>query len=75
MRPVKLMPRIAPGKDGGAGTPLILELPLDLEPMETEPVSELPASDWFEPKYDGFRCLASRDGDPGALRNGAPFKD
>jgi len=35
-------------------------LPLDLRPMEAEPVDALPSGDdWqFEPKYDGFRCLA-----------------
>ena len=35
-------------------------LPLDLAPMEAEPVEELPSGDgWqYEPKYDGFRCLA-----------------
>ena len=35
-------------------------IPLDLRPMEAESVEELPGgADWqFEPKYDGFRCLA-----------------
>jgi ATP-dependent DNA ligase len=34
-------------------------------PMEAQPASELPAgSEWhYEPKWDGFRCLAFRDGD------------
>jgi hypothetical protein len=33
--------------------------------MEAEPVDELPrGKGWlYEPKYDGFRCLAFRDGD------------
>lgn len=33
-------------------------------PMEAQPASELPAGpEWqFEPKWDGFRCLAFRDG-------------
>ena len=33
--------------------------------MEAEPVHGLPEGDgWlYEPKYDGFRCLAFRDGD------------
>jgi len=40
-------------------------LPLDLPPMEAEPINELPTgSGWqYEPKYDGFRCLAHRRGD------------
>ena len=39
--------------------------PLTLRPMEAEPVDDLPTgAGWlFEPKYDGFRCLAFRDGD------------
>ena len=65
----------APGREGGfrgdvaryagewmssASTPLSLDLP----PMEAEAVDELPAGPgWqFEPKYDGFRCLAHRRG-------------
>ena len=33
--------------------------------MEAEPVHDLPrGKGWlYEPKYDGFRCLAFRDGD------------
>jgi hypothetical protein len=33
--------------------------------MEAEPVDELPrGKGWlYEPKYDGFRCIAFRDGD------------
>lgn len=33
--------------------------------MEAEPIDRLPVGDhWiYEPKYDGFRCLAFRDGD------------
>ena len=40
-------------------------IPLSLKPMEAEPVEELPlGKGWlYEPKYDGFRCLAFRDGD------------
>jgi len=35
------------------------------EPMEAETATELPKGGgwWFEPKWDGFRCLAFRDGD------------
>jgi ATP-dependent DNA ligase len=42
-----------------------LPVPLSLKPMEAEPVEELPRGrGWlYEPKYDGFRCLAFRDGD------------
>lgn len=38
-------------------------VPLGLEPMEAEPVAQLPdGPGWaFEPKYDGFRCIAFRD--------------
>lgn len=42
-----------------------MSLPLDhsYEPMEAQPATELPVgSDWqYEPKWDGFRCLAFRD--------------
>jgi ATP-dependent DNA ligase len=42
-----------------------LEIPTSLAPMEARLVAELPSEDgWqFEPKWDGFRCLAFRDGD------------
>ena len=42
-----------------------LSIPLWLKPMEAEPVDDLPrGKGWlYEPKYDGFRCLAFRDGD------------
>jgi len=42
-----------------------LGVPLSLQPMEARLVDELPAEDgaWqFEPKWDGFRCLAFRAG-------------
>ena len=36
--------------------------------MEFRPASTLPSGDWqFEPKWDGFRCLAVRDGDTATL--------
>ena len=36
-----------------------LAVPLDIEPMEAKLVEELPEGDWqYEPKWDGFRCLA-----------------
>ena len=42
-----------------------LPIPLTTRPMEAEPVDNLPrGKGWlYEPKYDGFRCLAFRDGD------------
>jgi ATP-dependent DNA ligase len=42
-----------------------LEVPLSLEPMVSVPVDSLPAGKGWqhEPKWDGFRCLAFRDGD------------
>jgi ATP-dependent DNA ligase len=41
-----------------------LGVPLSLAPMEAKLVTELPTEDgWhFEPKWDGFRCLAFRAG-------------
>jgi ATP-dependent DNA ligase len=41
-----------------------LPIPLDLAPMEAKLVDDLPAgSGWrYEPKWDGFRCLAFRAG-------------
>ena len=41
-----------------------LAVPLDTPPMEARLASEIPTGDgWqFEPKWDGFRCLAFRDG-------------
>ena len=48
-----------------------LSIPLSLKPMEAEPVEELPiGKEWlYEPKYDGFRCLAFRDGDQVELQS------
>ena len=47
-----------------------LAVPLGLEPMEAKLVSELPEGQgWqFEPKWDGFRCLAYRAGKEVELR-------
>ena len=44
---------------------MTLPLPRTYAPMEAELVDELPtgASWQYEPKWDGFRCLAFRDGD------------
>ncbi|HZF43174.1 MAG TPA: ATP-dependent DNA ligase [Sphingomonadaceae bacterium] len=43
----------------------------DYAPMEARLVAELPAGDgWqYEPKWDGFRCLAYRDGDDVRLQS------
>ena len=45
-------------------------LPVDLPPMEARLVDDLPAQPgWqFEPKWDGFRCLAFRAGDQVEMR-------
>jgi ATP-dependent DNA ligase len=47
-----------------------LAVPLDTAPMEARQVDALPQGDnWqFEPKWDGFRCLAFRNGDAVELR-------
>ena len=46
-------------------------LSAETPPMEARQVAELPEGDmWqFEPKWDGFRCLAFRDGGGVALRS------
>jgi ATP-dependent DNA ligase len=45
-------------------------LPLDTAPMEARSAEELPSGNgWqFEPKWDGFRCLAFKAGDSVELR-------
>src|SRR5262249_51464589 len=47
-----------------------LAIPLDTHPMEARLVDALPTdAGWqFEPKWDGFRCLAFRDSDNVELR-------
>ena len=47
-----------------------LAVPVGIEPMEAKLVAELPEEPgWqFEPKWDGFRCLAFRAGDQVDLR-------
>src|SRR5215469_12501082 len=44
---------------------MTLPLPKTYAPMEAEPAEELPkGSEWhYEPKWDGFRCLAFRSGE------------
>jgi ATP-dependent DNA ligase len=50
-----------------------MALPLDSDnpPMEARPVRDLPEGEqWrYEPKWDGFRCLAFRDGETVELRS------
>jgi ATP-dependent DNA ligase len=48
-----------------------LPIPLSIEPMEARSVAAVPAGgEWvYEPKWDGFRCLAFRDGDEIALQS------
>ncbi|MBR9988363.1 MAG: ATP-dependent DNA ligase [Gemmatimonadetes bacterium] len=50
-----------------------LPIPLSFAAMEAETIDELPVGDvWaYEPKWDGFRCLAFRDGDDIELRSKA----
>src|SRR5207244_451965 len=48
-----------------------LEVHPPLSPMEARSVERLPEGEgWqYEPKWDGFRCLAFRDGDAVDLRS------
>ena len=54
-----------------------MAIPLDTPPMEAKLTDEVPAGDgWqFEPKWDGFRCLAFREGDAVELmsKSGKPL--
>src|SRR5436190_23807241 len=56
---------------------MTLPIPTSYPPMEAKLVAELPAGSeyQYEPKFDGFRCLAFRDGDTVDLRSksGQPF--
>jgi len=56
---------------------LTLSVPVDYPPMEALLVDEIPAGrEWrYEPKWDGFRCLAFPDGDSIALqlKSGQPL--
>jgi ATP-dependent DNA ligase len=65
--------RVQTGVTGSARTPRAgtsLAVPVATPPMEARLVDSLPVdSGWqFEPKWDGFRCLAFRDGDTVELR-------
>jgi ATP-dependent DNA ligase len=48
-----------------------LKVPLDMPPMEARLTDEVPTGEgWqFEPKWDGFRCLAFRDGADAELKS------
>ena len=54
-----------------------LAVPLDTPPMEAKLTEAIPSGEgWqFEPKWDGFRCLAFRDGDTVELmsKSGKPL--
>jgi ATP-dependent DNA ligase len=56
---------------------LTLPIPVSYAPMEAKLVAELPrGAEWqYEPKFDGFRCLAHKDGATVDLRSksGQPF--
>ena len=60
-----------------AAASIALPLALDTPPMEARLTDELPPGEhWqFEPKWDGFRCLAFRDGDAVELmsKSGKPL--
>ncbi len=53
--------------------PIALPIPPPYPPMEAKPVAEIPRGDnWqYEPKWDGFRCLAFRKGDKVLLQSKA----
>jgi ATP-dependent DNA ligase len=57
---------------------MTLPIPLDYAPMEAKSVASLPEGDaWqYEPKWDGFRCLAFNDAANVHLRSksGQPFE-
>src|SRR6266702_2305328 len=50
---------------------MTLPLKITYPPMEAKSVTELPVGgNWqYEPKWDGFRCLAFRDGDKVSLQS------
>src|SRR6478736_5878453 len=52
---------------------MALQLKPPLPPMEARSVDEIPVgAEWqYEPKWDGFRCLAFRDGDKVHLQSKA----
>ena len=69
--------RRATGTTAAAGDCLQMTEHESLAPMEALLAAELPAGEgWqYEPKWDGFRCLALRDGDEVTLtsKSGKPL--
>lgn len=57
-------------KTSGSGKARLFALPLDTPPMEARSAQELPeGANWqYEPKWDGFRCLAFKEGSQIDLR-------
>ena len=70
----------APRRPSPRPMPLFKDLPLrpPIEPMEAKSIKEIPlGKDWlYEPKWDGFRCIAFRDGTDIALqsKSGQPLE-
>ncbi len=66
-----------PGRDCQPGPSMTLELAPPIPPMEALPVEQIPRGPgWqYEPKWDGFRCLAFRDRRQVQLqsKSGRPF--
>ena len=68
-----MSPRTSPGRPSadGAEADLAFALPLLTEPMEAKSEARLPEENgpWqYEPKWDGFRCLAFKSGKAVELR-------
>jgi ATP-dependent DNA ligase len=55
------------------GHAMTLPVPTELPPMESRAVDSIPEGElWaYEPKWDGFRCIAFRDGDDILLQSKA----
>lgn len=60
-----------PGSPATRSGPMTLPLTLSYPPMEAQSVAAIPEGEpWqYEPKWDGFRCLAFREGDAVDLRS------
>ncbi len=63
--------RAEPLSSASHSTRMALAIPLETPPMEARLTDEIPdGKGWqFEPKWDGFRCLAFRDGDTVELQS------